>query len=248
MLCSLFPFPARDAAGGPDVIARLRGRVDARPSVPIVEILESTVEVLRAQPLRIEVDYCVEDEGDVRLAVVARDLGREMSLGDSVRAGFHLQASSSGAFPTRVCERVFRVACANGAMVEFERGQAATLAGAQWKPLLECVVARSLSADGFDRDAARFRATTSQMLVAPYELLCHLTAKRVISEDEQSAIQREFTAADDATLYGFINAVTRVAGRLRERDDWKRSVELEHLGGEILRGDHRPPTSQLVRR
>jgi len=248
MLCSLYPFPARDAAGGPDVIDVLRKRAAGAPSraagVPPVEVLESLVESLRALRLEIEVDYCVEFDGDVRLAVIARDLARDMSLGDSVRAGLSLEMSGGGAFPARACERLFRVVCANGAIVQFERGQSATLQASSWRPQLESVVARSFSADGLDRDAARFRATTRQMLVAPYELLCHLAARRIVSDDEQSAIQREFDAAGDATMYGFINAVTRVAGRLRESDAWKRSIELERLGGAILRGDHQPPVSE----
>jgi hypothetical protein len=132
--------------------------------------------------------------------------------------------------------------------VEFERSQAATLHASTWRPALESVVARCFSAAGLDRDAARFRATTNQMLVAPYELLCHIAARGLISDAEQAAVQREFREAGDATLYGFINAVTRVAGRLRESDAWKRSIELERLGGDILRGDHQPPVGELASR
>ena len=252
MLCSLYPFPAREAAGGPDVIDVLRKRAAGATSpgtgVPPVALLEALVESLRDQRLEMEVDYCVESDGDVRVAVVARDLGRDMAFGDWVRAGLHFEMSGTGASPARVCERLFRVVCANGAIVQFERGQGATLQASTWRPQLESVVARAFSADGLDRDAARFRATTRQMLVAPYELLCHLAARRIVSDDEQSAIQREFDAAGDATMYGFINAVTRVAGRLRESDDWKRSIELERLGGAILRGDHQPPVSELAYR
>jgi hypothetical protein len=252
VLCSLYPFPARDAAGGPDVIDRLRSRTAPASStpavVPVVALLETLVEALRAQRLDIEVDYCVENDGVVRLAVVARDLGRDMTLGDTIRTGLHLQASTEGTVPARVGERLFRVACANGAIVEFERAQAATLQASAWRPTLESVVARCFSTAGLDRDAARFRATTNQMLVAPYELLCHLAARRLVSDAEQAAIQREFHEAGDATLYGFINAVTRVAWRLRESDGWKRSIELERLGGDILRGDHQPPVGELAYR
>jgi hypothetical protein len=229
------------------VIERLR-RLPGGGGVPAVGLLERTVELLLGHGLDFAVDYCVELDGDVRLAVVARDLGREMSPGDPVRAGLHLETSASGDTATRVCERLFRVVCCNGALVEFERTQAATLVPATWERQLEAVVARSFHAEGFRHDAARFRATLNQMLASPYELLCHLAARRLISDDEQSAIQHEFTRADDPTLYGFINAVTRIAGRLREDDEWRRSVELERLGGEILRGDHQPPVSELALR
>jgi hypothetical protein len=246
MLCSLFPFPSRDTAGGPDVVERLRRRGPGTAAVPAVHLLEATVEILRSLPHDIAVDYCVEDDGDVRLAVVAADVRREVVQGDAFLAGFHLEASHSGASAPSVCERVFRVVCANGAIVEFERKQSAVLRGPEWRTALEGVIARSFSPHGFDADTARFRATMRQMLVAPYELLCHLEARRLISGDEQSAIQREFDDAGDATLYGFINAVTRVAGRLREDDGWKRSIELERLGGQIVRGDHQPPVAELA--
>ncbi len=230
---------------------RLRRRAPSARTTsgpPAVDVLEATVDLLRDVPWQIHVDYCAEDDGDVRLAVVAHDLGRDVTQGDEVRAGLHLETSSSGAFPTVVCERVFRVVCANGALLESEHTQAATLASADWRPALAEVVARSFSARGLDRDAARFRAATRQMLVAPYEVLCHLVARRVISDAEQAAIQREFDRAGDATQYGLINAVTRVAGRLREDDDWRRSMELERLGGEILRGDHQPPVGAFALR
>jgi hypothetical protein len=250
MICSLFPFPARNLAGGPDVIERLRRRGALHPAprtaVPAVALLERTVELLRGLSLQFAVDYCVEDDGFVRLAVVATDLERDMALGDTMRAGLHIEMCQDGRFPAFVAERLFRVVCANGAFMEFERKQTAVLEPASWDCALEGVVARSFSVDGFDRDAARFRAATSQMLVAPYELLCHLAARRIISDAERSLIQHEFTQAEDATLYGFINAVTRVAGRLREDDAWKRSIELERLGGEILRGDHQPPVGELA--
>jgi hypothetical protein len=108
------------------------------------------------------------------------------------------------------------------------------------------VVESSFSAQGLDRDTARFRTAMAQMLTTPYELLCNLVAQGYISDDEQSAIQAEFDEVGDFTLYGLINAVTRIAGQCRDSDDWKRAVELERLGGEVLRGDHQPPVFDPV--
>jgi hypothetical protein len=246
MQYSLFPFPSIRDAGGPDIREHLwiRGRSGKRVAgaIPNLELLDAVVDLLRGVPWDIHIDHCDEHRGDLRLAVVARGLGRDVEKGDLVHAGFFIQNSESGAFPARASERIYRVVCENGYIIECEQGQATTLSGqTDWQADLALVVDRSFAAEGLDRDAARFRATTTQMLMTPYELLCNLVAQQVLSEEEQVAVQHEFDEVGDYTLYGLINAVTRVAGRCRDFDDWKRAVELERLGGEILRGDHQPP-------
>ena len=248
MMYSLFPFVSLREAGGPDLREqlRVRGTTPTR-GIANLELLDEVTDLLRGLPWQVHVDYCHEDAGDLRLAVVATQLGRDVEKGDRVQAGFHLQNSETGSFPTQACERVYRVVCENGYMIECEPGQATILAGvANWRPILAGAVERCFAADGLDRDVARFRTTTAQMLMTPYELLCNLVAQQFISEDEQSAIQAEFDEVGDYTQYGLINAVTRIAGRCRDFDDWKRSVELERLGGEILRGDHQPPVMEAV--
>ncbi len=246
---SLFPFASMREAGGPDLCEQLRVRGSGKPAggIPNSELLDAVVGLLRDIPWEVHIDFCEEQSGDLRLAVVAPRLGRDVEKGDRVQAGFFLQNSETGAFPSLACERVYRVVCENGYMIECEQGQAAALAGvSDWRPVLALLVDRSFAAEGLDRDVARFRATTAQMLMTPYELLCHLVAQRFISDDEQSAIQAEFVAVGDYTQYGLINAVTRTAGRCRDFDDWKRAVELERLGGEILGGGHQPPVLDAV--
>lgn len=243
---SLFPFErlVRDSLenrGGSDICQVLRARGPRTgPGISSLTLLEATIELLRDIPWRIRVDHCIESDGDVQLAVVATDLGKDVEKGDLVNAGFFLRNSESSAAGAIAAERIFRVVCGNGAIVELEKGQSTTLSPrSDWRSDLTKVIERSFSAEGLDRDVAQFRATKAQMLIAPFELLCGLAAQQIISEDEQIAIQDEFDAVADYTFYGIINAVTRVAGRLFERDDWKRALELERLGGRILRGDHR---------
>ena len=137
-------------------------------------------------------------------------------------------------------------------VLECEPGQSLEISGQRdvgdWQKKLTEVVARSFSADGLDIDLARFHATTQQMLLTPYELLCNLEAQGLISADEQSDVQAAFDEAADFTLYGLINAVTQAAHRLRSSDAWTRAFQMERLGGEILRGDHNLPAWDLVRR
>jgi hypothetical protein len=250
MQYSLLPFRSLKNAGGPDLREQLRLRkANGRGPVAVIdnlELLTAVVELLRDVPWDVRIDHCFESEGELRLAVVATDLGRDVDAGDMVKAGFYLANSESRRFETVACERLHRVVCANGQMVECEEGQATVLsaspeADAPWQERLAQVIARSFNAEGFDRDAARLRATTRQMLMTPFEMLCHLVASNIITEEEHCDIQRDFDAAGDFTLYGLINAVTSVARRLRDDDAWTRAFNLERLGGEILRGDHQPP-------
>lgn len=178
--------------------------------------------------------------------MMALDLGRELEKGDTLNAGFFLQNSESGHFETLACTRIFRVACENGALMECEAGQSFSISTgknppANWQIELQNVISRSFDSHGLDIDLARFRATTEQMIVTPYELLCHLAAQGLITEEEQSNIQTAFMEAADFTLYGIVNAVTQVAHRLRADDRWPRAFQMERLGGEILRGDHNLP-------
>jgi hypothetical protein len=223
-----------------------------RNSISNLALLDELVEGLRSLPWQFQVDHCHEDDGDLHVAVFAGDLGRHLELGDRVHAGFFVQNSEDGALATLASERVFRVACQNGALIECEKGQSLEISSTgdttQWQRKLQAVIARSFSADGLDVDLARFRAATQQMLLTPYELLCNLVAQQLIDAYEQSDIQAAFDDAADFTMYGLINAVTQVAHRHRRNDAWIRAFQLERLGGEILRGDHNLPAWNLARR
>ena len=253
MRYSMMPFPSQKNAGGPDIRSALRERKRSVGGnrVSNLALLDEAVEALRLLPWQFQVDHCYEQEGDLHLAVFAWDLGRNLDLGDSVHAGFFVQNSERGSFNTLACERLFRVACANGALMECEKGQTFELSDGGdvrgWQTKLRGVVSRSFSADGLDVDLARFRATTQQMLLQPYELLCSFVAQGLIDEDEQSDIQLAFVDAADFTMYGLINAVTQVAHRLRKSDEWIRAFQMERLGGQILRGDHNLPTWSFAR-
>ena len=247
MRYALFPFPSLNDAGGADLRSKLQGNAECNASgvspVRNLELVDETVRLLRELPWEIAVDFCDEDRGRLRLAVVAPDLGRDVDTGDVVKAGFFLENAEETKSMPSASARLYRVACENGYLVECGEGQATVLAG-DWRSSLARVVDRSFAAEGIDRETARFRSTMRQMLMAPYELLCNLVAQGILSEDEQSAIQAEFDNQGDYTLYGFINAVTRVAAQCRDSDEWKRAVELERLGGEILHGGHQPPVME----
>jgi hypothetical protein len=254
---SLLPFPTLSTdpeyAGRADIRQALkaRNRKVASTAIDNVELLDHVVECLRDLPWRFFVDHCREHDGLLYVAVMAMDLGRNLDVDDRVNAGFFLQNSESSDVETVACSRIYRVACENGALIECEQGQSSTIASsdskpADWKDPIRAVINRSFDGEGIDKDVARFRATTQVMIITPYELLCHLSAQGLIDDDEQSDIQTAFDEAADFTMYGFINAVTQTAHRLRSNDRWARAFHIERLGGEILRGDHNLPALDPV--
>ncbi|HEY4261041.1 MAG TPA: hypothetical protein VGM98_12805 [Schlesneria sp.] len=254
---ALLPLPtfSKDAeyAGRPDIRDALasQDRNVARHAIDNLKLLNHVVDTLRDLPWYFAVDHCHEDNGQLHLAVMAHDLGRNLDVGDKMNAGFFLQNSESGNLETLACSRTFRVSCENGALLECEKGQSFSISAADcppsdWQHKITDVINRSFSGDGLDVDLARFRATTQQMVITPYEFLCHLSAQELIDEDEQSDIQSAFSEAADFTMYGLINAVTQVAHGLRSNDRWLRAFQIERLGGEILRGDHNLPALDPV--
>jgi hypothetical protein len=255
MIYSLLPFPTLSSrsADRPDIRGTLASREELQieNGISNLKLLDAIVEMLRELPWRFCVDHCHEKNGDLHLSLMAIDLGRELEKGDQLNAGFFIQNSESGKFETLACSRVFRVACENGALLECEKGQSFEISEgnkppANWQTKIQEVVNYSFDSHGLDLDLARFRVTTEQMLVTPYEFLCHLSAQGLITDDEQSDIQAAFTESADFTMYGLINAVTRIAHGLRSSDSWPRAFEVERLGGEILRGDHNLPSLDPV--
>lgn len=256
---ALLPFSrylqANDDNGLTDIRQALASRKEslATHAIANLDLLNHVVDTLCALPWHFRIDHCHEDSGDMHIAILATDLGRNLAVGDKLNAGFFLHNSENRKTDTLACSRIFRVNCQNGALLECEKGQSFTIvasdrAPVDWRLKLTNVINRSFSGDGVDTDLARFRATIDHMVVTPYELLCHLAAEGLIDEVEQSDIQSAFTEAADFSMYGFINAVTQVAHELRSNDCWLRALQIERLGGEILRGDHNLPMLDYVTR
>lgn len=256
MKYSLLPFPTYagvEYEGLPDLRAELESRPArvAANAIGNLDLLGCVVELLEAQPWDICIDHCCEAQGRLHLAVFGKDLGRQVGMDDEINAGFYLTNCERGTCDLQASSRIYRVACWNGALVESGPGQSFSIGAtdsppADWRLQLERVVECSFSGHGIDADAARFRNAVESMVVTPYEMLCHLAAQGLITEEDQSAIQAAFTEAGDSTQYGFINAVTSIAHDLRANDQWVHAFQMERLGGEILYGHHDLPALDAV--
>lgn len=213
-----------------------------------LELLEETDALLSRVGHGLHVEHAVWSDGEFHVAAYAPGIANEVDVGDYVYAGFYLAHAPDG--NTEAGVRIYRVACRNGALVDQVEGQriefSSTSPPAEWKEKLGAVVARSFDGGCLDQETRRLRLTLREMLSTPYEYLLHLLAQALITHDERERIQREFDRAGDATIYGLVNAVTRVAHLHRSNADWRRALAIEQLGGEIAGGDHRPPIGSPV--
>lgn len=216
-----------------------------------LELLDTVVPALRRTGTEIKIEHCREDDGELYLTALAPGLAAEAGVGDHLYGGFLLANSETAVLDTEACARIFRLACSNGALSDFGEGRRLVLPRfvpkgepdpySDWPRRLGEVVAQSFNGGTFDEDARRFRATMDQMLATPYEFLLNLSSQGLITGEEHERIQKEFRETDDTTLYGLINAITRIAHGWRDGDDPRRASDLERLAGEIIRGDHQPP-------
>ena len=212
------------------------------------KLLDETSELLSGVGHDLRVEHAVWSDGEFHLTAFAPGIANEVGVGDYVYAGFFLAHAPEA--DTEAGVRIYRVACQNGALTDEVEGQRIEFASKRpplrWRHKLKRVVEKSFDGGCLDEQAQRLRVTLEEMLPTPYEYLIHLVAQELITDEEREKIQREFDRAGDATLYGLVNAVTRIAHDHRSQAAWRRAIEIERLGGEIAAGDHQPPIGSPV--
>lgn len=252
---SLHPFPDQPQFVGemphepkPDIRESLASRPRQQKSNAIAnpDLLDTVIDALRDITSPFYVTHCHESGGDLHLSVAATGHGHHVTAGDEIRGGLYIRNSESCRFETLICTRLYRVVCSNGMLMECDKEQSFTVSitdnpPTNWAAQVTEVVQRSFDDRALKLDFRRFEITGQQVLVTPYEFLCHLAAQQLITDDEQSEIQAIFDENADLTLYGLINAVTQSAHDYRASDQWLRAFQIERLAGEILRGDHNLP-------
>lgn len=213
-----------------------------------LKLLEEASSLLSAVPRRLELEHSVVQHGEFHIDVYAPEVAQEVDPGDYVYGGFSL-AHAPDVY-TEAGVRIYRVACRNGILVDSVDGQRFEFTGShpplRWRKKLARIVSQSFDGGCLGEETQRLRKVQQEILTTPYEYLLNLRAQNLITEEEQTAIQREFDKARDATVYGLVNAVTRIARLHRNRSDWRRALQIERLGGDIARGDHTPPVGSPV--
>ena len=230
--------PATEPA--PDLGDRLD---EAGLAGPAREDLCRFEDLLRPRAAGCFVGRCVADDGgSYAVAVYRKDRpGPQVRVGDSFFSGVQL-SGSIGSGVVLVEPHVLRCICVNGAAVPVAAGGAAY---ARWSAYdaegdLDAVVELGFSgALARDVEADLRRATAT-----PQPRLSDLRARGLLRiEDERAASLAEAVSAEEPTLYGLYNAMTRVA---RDTHDVRTAVGLERTAGRLLTALIRNPLRDPV--
>ncbi len=197
---------------------------------------------------RHRVQHAVQVESAYHVAAVAVDRRACVEKGDNVCAGLYLEHEPAG--HTEMSARIFRVVCGNGMLVEVGRDRRLAFDSMtpppEWRTRIAETVTASFSPAVLEEEVERLQRSRTRFLSTAYEQVIHLVRERLIDEDERSRIQREYDLSVDPTLYGLVNAITRVAQMHRHEGRWHRALELERLGGEVARGMHEAAGSPVL--
>ena len=202
-------------------------------------------DLLRPRAAGCFVGRCVADDGgSYAVAVYRKDRpGPQVRVGDSFFSGVQL-SGSIGAGVVLVEPHVLRCICVNGAAVPVAAGGGAYV---RWSAYdaegdLDAVVELGFSgalARDVEADLRRASAT-------PQPRLSDLRARGLLRiEDALAASIAEAVSAEEPTLYGLYNAMTRVA---RDTRDVRTAVGLERTAGRLItaliRNPERDPVTQ----
>ena len=214
----------------------------------------------RERGVDVRLASCEESGGDLFLAACAPSLAGEVTEGDWLYAGIALANSECSIESIEVRPRIYRAVCANGAIAQeaeaegFEihkieapgRGPGVVHADhARFRERLTRAFELAFHSERVEREAAISRLAIDATIANPYEHLQHLVARGLLDEEERDLAQRLFVDESDLSLYGLANAVTASAHSCL-RGSPRRASALEHLGGEIVRGEHGPPVGVPV--
>jgi len=178
-------------------------------------------------------------EAPIVVAAVARDRSAEVRPRDIVCAGFAARRVPGGEL--EVFPRLYRVACANGAI--WHHG---TLPARASQPGgLRAELATMLGRPALEAEVAWLREAAAMPVADPVELLQKAQVSAVVIRQLQPAIDRlDVTGGSPAMdglrahmLWEFVNIVTAHARRLR---DWSARLDLERRAGGMLAVLRRP--------
>jgi len=205
----------------------------------LLEVLESSSSAAG----KLTLEACEAQPGPRRpivLALSARGVAGEIRPGDVVCAGAAVHAREDGGLELR--PRVYRLACANGAMLvggtiaarELQPGDVRqTLAGLLGRPVFERIVA--------PLQAAAAQPVTEEWIRAQLMRLIWTQAMDARRQrdraDRTVRVLDEFDRGGDRTAWGLINAITSAA---KDRPDWVSRLDEERGAAGILAALERP--------
>lgn len=200
-----------------------------------------------------EVETCSLGHTTMHISVLTDKLKGEVRVGDVVQGGFKMRNSEVGASRLMFARLLYRLWCSNGctnteitsAYSRIHRGKKqddgflprVTVAQDYINGImidLRDKMAELLDKEAFMLEIEQLRAATRRLLTGKDDAAAQVEALGKIvgfTLEEGEGILAHYLEAQDWTLYGLINAVTRYA---QDVDSYDRSMELEQIGGDVL--------------
>jgi len=235
---------------GPSARAYLSNRY--RP-LDNYDLMQTILPVIAESQLTVE--SCELTEKKLYLKVLSPKIEFEVRKNDVVRAGLVISNSEIGGGTLSVEPLIYRLVCLNGliasdnSMRKYHVGRS----GTDYENAIEFYRDETREADDKalwmrvrDTVAGAFNMINFQSIVNKFEIaagrsqietiqradVIEVTRKKLgLSENESSAIEVNYQAANDRTLYGLINAITLHSQSVA---DYDRATELEKKGGVLL--------------
>lgn len=200
-----------------------------------------------------EIKSCEVTEEHMYIKVINRAMQDEITVGDTVQAGFVISNSEVGLGSVRVEPLIYRLVCKNGLIVQdysqkkYHVGRQVEMSDTAYELYSDETLKQDDKAFFMKvrdtvraaADKAKFELLVNKMRQAmdiplsrsvPDEVKV-LSDKFQLTEGERQQIMNELFCSGDHTRYGLLNAVT-AAGRTS--DTYERATYLERVGGNIL--------------
>ncbi len=200
------------------------------------------------------IESCEVTESHLYLKVLNKRMKAEVTVGDTVQAGFVVSNSEVGLGSLRVEPLVYRLVCKNGLIckdfsqrkyhVGRQIGESEDAAYELYRDetLQEADKTFFMMAQDIVRvaaDEAKFQLAVNRMREVMHVPLEHepmqevelLADKFQLTKAERGDVLRQLFLSRDNSRYGLMNAVTAAS---QICTDYERATELERIGGEIL--------------
>lgn len=193
---------------------------------------------------------CDLSDTKMYIKAILQGIEGEIKVGDPVQQGLIISNSEVGSGSFKVEPFLWRLTCSNGmisesALTKIHLGAArdgVQIYSDMTKQLqdetliseIRDVIGATFDRTVFDAWMADLQQATEVKIAQPTIAVDNVVAHFDLGEEKKKSILDFFTAGEDASQYGLINAITRTA---QDEANYEKQIDLERLGGTLSHMD-----------
>jgi len=202
--------------------------------------------------LDVEILSCEITERRLYIKFASVSLEREVSVGDTIRAGGVLSNSEVGLGSLRIDDLDYRLVCLNGMIRETvsrtsHLGRATGMDGIDASEFfkdetraaddralmlkLRDTVRGMFSPERFEARISQYQKAAEEKIDKPIEAVQVLQKRLSLTDGQRDSVLTHLLQGDDLSQFGLANAVTRASQGV---DDYDEATEFEKLGGRVI--------------